>query len=160
MLEVVKVASYIVSRYRTQYGRCIDEMKLHKLLYFAQRESFVLQQKPLFDTAFHAWKYGPVIVEIRTLYKQGKLNEGLSDKDLSIYQGVFDQVFERYAYKDSWTLSSISHGEISWQNARIGIPADENSDELMSLEDIRKDAQRIKDRRYWLSRMQVVSSNA
>lgn len=41
MLDVVKVASYISRRYEREYGSQIDEMKLHKLLYFAQRESII-----------------------------------------------------------------------------------------------------------------------
>lgn len=39
MEDVVKVASYICQRYQREFGKRIDEMKLHKLLYFTQRES-------------------------------------------------------------------------------------------------------------------------
>ena len=66
----------------------------------------------------------------------------------------FDKVFEQYAPKDAWSLSSITHGEISWQKARVGIPAGENSDTLIALDDIRKDAHHIKLRRYYLSHLQ------
>ena len=38
MLDVIKVASYIFERYKAQEKTIIDEMKLHKLLYFTQRE--------------------------------------------------------------------------------------------------------------------------
>ena len=115
MLDVVKVASYISRRYEREYGSQIDEMKLHKLLYFAQRESLIQLDQPLFAESFQAWKYGPVLVQIRSLYK---------------------------------------HGEISWQKARMGIPAGENSDTLIALDDIRKDAHHIKLRRYYLSHLQ------
>lgn len=47
MLDVVKVASYISRRYEREYGSPIDEMKLHKLLYFAQRESLIQIDQPL-----------------------------------------------------------------------------------------------------------------
>ena len=65
MLDVVKVASYISRRYEREYGSQIDEMKLHKLLYFAQRESIIQLDQPLFADSFQAWKYGPVLVQIR-----------------------------------------------------------------------------------------------
>ena len=43
MEDVVKIASYICQRYEYQFGSRIEEMKLHKLLYFSQRESFTGQ---------------------------------------------------------------------------------------------------------------------
>lgn len=154
MLDVVKVASYISRRYEREYGSPIDEMKLHKLLYFAQRESLIQLDQPLFATAFQAWKYGPVIVQIRSLYKQGKLTQSVSSDELAPYQSVFDKIFERYAPKDAWSLSSITHGEVSWQKARVGVPAGENCDALMDLDDIRQDAYHIKLRRFYLSHFQ------
>ena len=154
MLDVVKVASYISRRYEREYGSQIDEMKLHKLLYFAQRESLIQLDRPLYAESFQAWKYGPVLVQIRSLYKQGKLTERLTSEEIATYQTVFDKVFEQYAPKDAWSLSSITHGEISWQKARVGIPAGENSDTLIALDVIRKDAHHIKLRRYYLSYLQ------
>jgi hypothetical protein len=38
MISVVKIAAYICQRYHKEFGGQIDEMKLHKLLYFMQRE--------------------------------------------------------------------------------------------------------------------------
>ncbi len=35
MEELMNVASYISKRYSVEYGTRIDEMKLHKLLYFS-----------------------------------------------------------------------------------------------------------------------------
>lgn len=154
MLDVVKVASYISRRYAKEYGSPIDEMKLHKLLYFTQRESLIQTDQPLFETAFQAWKYGPVIVQIRSLYKQGKLTKRVTAKEIAPYKAIFDKVFEQYAPKDAWSLSSITHSEISWQKARAGVSAGENGDTLIDLEDIRKDAHHIKLRRYILSHIQ------
>lgn len=153
MLDALRVASYICRRYEHEFGSRIDEMKLHKLLYFAQRESLIQLDEPLFSEQFQAWKYGPVLVEIRNLYKLGKLNLLLSSEEIAPYQSVFDKVFEQYAPKDAWSLSSITHGESSWQKARNGIPATENCDALIALEDIRKDAHHIKLRRFFLDKL-------
>ncbi len=43
-------------------------MKLHKLLYFAQRESLAITNEPLFEENFEGWKYGSVSREVRTHY--------------------------------------------------------------------------------------------
>lgn len=64
-----------------------------------------------------------------------------------------DKVFEKYADKDSWSLSRLTHGEIAWKNSRVGVPEGDNSDNPMSLEDIRKDADRIRERREMLSKL-------
>ncbi len=37
MIDVIKIASYIYKRYEDETNTEIDEMKLHKLLYFSQR---------------------------------------------------------------------------------------------------------------------------
>lgn len=74
MEDVVKIASYICQRYEHQYGTRIDEMKLHKLLYFTQRECLVQLGEPMFGAKFKAWKYGPVILEIRQHYKDNSLS--------------------------------------------------------------------------------------
>ena len=123
-------------------------MKLHKLLYFAQRESLIQTDEPLLATAFQAW-----IVQIRSLYKSGKLTEHLTDLEIAPYLPIFDKIFEQYAPKDAWTSSSITHGEKSWIKAREGVLPDENSSVLIDIDDIRKDAHHIKLRRYFLSKL-------
>ena len=81
MVDVVSIASYISERYMKEYGERIDEMKLHKLLYLTQRECMIQTGEPMFDATFHAWKYGPVLPEIRLLYRQDALNKPLSTED-------------------------------------------------------------------------------
>lgn len=159
MKDAVKIASYIVSRYQKEYGCCMDEMKLHKLLYFTQRESIIQTGSPLFETAFEAWKYGPVLVEIRRYYKNNLLNVELSADIIEQYQPVFDKVFQQYASKDSWSLSTITHGEYSWQNARKGVADAENSSAKIQIDDIRKDAERIRLRRFILRKMKTIDSH-
>lgn len=50
MENVVKVASYICQRYQQQFSKRIDEMKLHKLLYFTQREAIIQTEEPILKT--------------------------------------------------------------------------------------------------------------
>lgn len=147
MENVVQVASYISERYYSVFSERIDEMKLHKLLYLAQRESLVLLGEPLFAESFQAWRYGPVMVCIRSLYASDSLHQRLPKSSIDKFKPVFDAVFSRYANKDSWSLSDLTHGEISWKNARRGLDCDAVGNVLMSLEDIRQDAENIKLRR-------------
>jgi uncharacterized phage-associated protein len=146
MVDVVGIASYISERYRKEFGERIDEMKLHKLLYFTQRECIVQTGEPLFPEVLHAWKYGPVMPEIRLLYKEDRLKSVPPDEVMQPYRAVMDEVFREYATSKPLTLVSISHAELSWKRARKGYSKYESSDVPMKLEDIREDAENYRER--------------
>lgn len=147
METLMDVASYICNRYEDEYHVRIDEMKLHKLLYFAQRESLIQNREPLFDAVFYGWKYGPIIKEIRLAYRDCLFYAQVSPEVVKRITPIMDKVFEDYAGKDSWSLSRLTHGEYAWKNSRVGISDGMNSDNAMSLDDIRVDADRIRERR-------------
>lgn len=160
MIDVVQAASYIYQRYFDKYNRIIDEMKLHKLLYFCQRESFIIFGQPMFEEQFAAWKYGPVLLRIRDCYRNKSFNYVLDEDDLKKYLPVFDYVLDNYAPKSSWSLSMLSHGESSWENARKRMQEEGISTAFMSNEDIKADAERMKFRRFYFNEIlpQISSS--
>lgn len=148
MVDVKALAKYVKLRYESSHDSSLDEMKLHKMLYFIQRESFVIYDRPIFPNRFEAWKYGPVMRCIRgNLWALSSHN--ISDSDYQEYREAIDYAFKTYADKDSWTLSNISHGETCWRKAKNketnGQPV-----EILT-EDISIDAQAIKLRRILLS---------
>lgn len=153
MVSVAKAASYIFHRYKEEKGTNIDEMKLHKLLYLSQRESIIVTGEPMFSAPFEAWKYGPVVVEVRDLYRNEALNETLTEQELEKYKPVFDYVFVNYSDKDSWSLSILTHSETSWQNARKGLGPDDHSSNQLRLEDIRNDAEMMRMRRFFFDKI-------
>ncbi len=150
MADVVSIASYISERYLKEFGRRIDEMKLHKLLYFTQRECIIQMKEPMFGEPFSAWKYGPVMVCIRHLYRDDLLHEMPTNDIVSRYKPVFDKVFQQYAPKSSLSICSLSHSELSWQRARGNAGRDERCDTFLDIHDIERDAERIRDRRFML----------
>ena len=52
MEKIIDVAQYVYKYYLKETDEKIDEMKLHKLLYFVQRESYALLGKPMFNEDF------------------------------------------------------------------------------------------------------------
>ena len=152
MISVKTAASYIYDRYLNETNSVIDEMKLHKLLYLAQRESIVMLNRPMFPERFEAWRYGPVMVCIRELYKNRQFQDLCKMPcELVDFLPVFDSIFEKYASDDSWSLSDLTHCEFSWQNARKNCAPEAQCNALMDVEDIRKDAERIKMRRFYFN---------
>jgi uncharacterized phage-associated protein len=159
MIKVLRIASYLYARYYDDYKVAIDEMKLHKLLYFVQRESLVSLDKPAFGEAIQAWKFGPVVPVVHIKYSKGQINDQYRTADFGEFKPIIDHVYSAYSSKDSWTLSMISHEEYSWKQARIGIPADMNSRNELKLADIAVDAARIKTRRALLESYLGISAS-
>lgn len=50
-------------------GKFVTQMKLQKLVYFAQGAHLAKYNKPLINETFQAWMYGPVIPEIYDDFK-------------------------------------------------------------------------------------------
>lgn len=153
MESSLNVATYISKRYIHEFGSPITEMKLHKLMYFTQRESIIQTGEPMFEESFYAWKFGPVLKDIRIAYRFGLLNELPSRDFISTYRSIFDKIFSHYAPMNPWSLSRLSHGEYSWNNARKGLGPIDRCENVMSIDDIRKDANRIKLRRFLVERV-------
>lgn len=143
MEDVLNVAAHISQRYFSEYNEQIDEMKLHKLLYFTQRESLIQTGEPLFDATFYGYKYGPILKEITGICIA-------TPKDFTRdCSSILNKVFDSYAKKESWSLSRLTQDETSWKNSMLP----ENTNHLISLEDIRIDAERIKYRREMLKKL-------
>jgi len=141
--KIINVAQYVFSEYQKIAGEVIDEMKLHKLLYFAQRESLAITNTPLFEGEFEGWKYGPVCREIRnSITPDGILDYDNDVSDECKY--IINNIILEYGSLASWKLSDLSHKEISWKNARLGLSQGENGNKKLKLEDIREDAKKVR----------------
>ena len=143
MKNILNYANYINIKYEEIFHDIIDEMKLHKLLYFAQRENIAVNGKPLFNDEFQGWIFGPVSPLVRkNLYgiKNNAINV-LTDEEKEILNSVILQ----YGPIDSKELSALSHSEISWINARKGLGKSERGNIPLSIEDITEDAKKTKD---------------
>ncbi|WP_209271540.1 type II toxin-antitoxin system antitoxin SocA domain-containing protein [Xanthomonas arboricola] len=66
--RVLSVANDFILR-GIREGRPISNMKLQKLLYFAQGHSLGMYGRPLVDEAPEAWQYGPVFPSVYHAYK-------------------------------------------------------------------------------------------
>ena len=143
MEKILNVAEYIFKEYNRVTGELIDEMKLQKLLYFSQRETLAILNKPLFNEEFEGWKYGPISREVRTVFTKDGINTDTEDiKSENKY--IINNVILEYGSLASWKLSEISHKEVSWLNSRKDLKDGENGDRKIKLEDIREDAKKVR----------------
>lgn len=113
MEKALSVAKVLYLMYEKKYGITMDEMKMHKLMYFTQRESFIEGGCELFDEDFYGWKYGPVLTSVRHENMKQKPFDGISEPVSDRTISLIDSVLERYGRVSSWNLSMLSHEEIS-----------------------------------------------
>ncbi|MBE5037281.1 DUF4065 domain-containing protein [Subdoligranulum sp. DSM 109015] len=143
MNKITDVADYIIKRYRELTGEKLDEMKLHKLLYFTQREAFAVIGQPAFEGDFEGWKYGPVSREVRNDLYDGEILVPVNAVSDDV-KYIATNVILEYGSFASWKLSELSHKELSWQNARKGLAPGENGSRVLSLDDIQEDAKKVR----------------
>jgi len=145
MERIIDVADFIYKKYKeVSGGENLDEMKLHKLLYFAQRECLALTGEMLFEEHFEGWIYGPVSPEIRKSYypKDGILESTNEVSAETAY--ILNNIIEEYGKLTSWKLSKLSHDEISWNNARKGLEDWERGSKPLTIEDIKEDSKKVR----------------
>lgn len=143
MEKIINVAQYIFNEYKRVTEEIIDEMKLQKLLYFSQRETFAILNQPLFNEVFEGWKYGPVSREVRTVFTEDGINAQTEDiKNESKY--IINNIIQEYGALASWKLSALTHKETSWLNSRKGLKKEENGNVKIKMEDIREDAKKVR----------------
>lgn len=147
-----RVAAYIAESLasRREIDK-IDLLTLNKVMYFAQRESYIRDNQPLFDeNIFHAAQYGPVIIDLKKRLGSDDLKEKPSEEWIAAHHEMLDYVMTHYGMMSPYSLSALSHSEISWRNA---FECDHSGPyRRISDSDIRVDALKIRIREKNLSR--------
>ncbi len=125
------IADYLLSYSDPDIGDIISNMKLQKLIYYAQGFHLALYDTPLFEDPIVAWEHGPVVESVYHDYKKYGSNaipipENLDDTILSTDQkDLLKEVYEVYGQFSAWKLRNMTHSELPWlktpQNEEINI---------------------------------------
>lgn len=142
MENTLNVAKCLYESYFERFKQPMDEMKMHKLMYFVQRESLMFNKRVLFDEPFLGWKYGPVLASVRSEYLRGSLFSSVSGNVSKETERLVNNVLNRYGAVSSWKLSSMSHNEFSWKCARKGLGPSDNGNVEMTVNAMKVDAAR------------------
>ncbi|MFH1290385.1 MAG: type II toxin-antitoxin system antitoxin SocA domain-containing protein, partial [Nanoarchaeota archaeon] len=104
----------------------ISNLKLQKLVYYAQGLSLALHGKPLFSEEIEAWTYGPVVPSLHHYYKHHgpngipadpKFDPDSIDKDT---RGLLDEIYTVFGQFSAPRLIDISHSDDCWSKDSIG----------------------------------------
>ena len=123
MLSCYDAAKYFLAQASEDAGDLISNLKLQKLVYYAQGFHLALYDRPLFPEEIEAWTHGPVVPELYNYYK--KYGAGAipfpESIDFSIYdeetKSLLDEVYCVFGQFAAWKLRSMTQEEYPWKFA-------------------------------------------
>lgn len=120
MLKVHAVANYFLTLDEQKEGDGISNLKLQKLVYYAQGFHLAIHHTPLFDSPIEAWTHGPVVPALYQSFKsygsnpipypQNIINQELTDEE----KELIDEVFDVFGQFSAWKLRNMTHDERPW----------------------------------------------
>jgi uncharacterized phage-associated protein len=118
------IAKHILALSNPEVGDLISNLKLQKLLYYAQGFHLALYDQPLFSEDIYAWQYGPVVPEVYHEYKAlgADVIPAPEVVDVQVDSKVIDlieEVYEVYGQFSALKLMDMTHNETPWKNTPI-----------------------------------------
>jgi len=133
MLSCFEIADYFIWLAH-ETGSFVSNLKLQKLVYYAQSWHLALHDAPLFAEDFEAWVHGPVIHELYQKYKSFGWQPIAEDAKLSLpkeTQEFLNEVADEYFACDAYELEQMTHFEAPWNTARLGYRSDMPCNEII-----------------------------
>lgn len=149
MINYTEISDYFISL-SNYYGDLITNLKLQKLIYYAQAWNLAINEEPIFKEDFEAWVHGPVMPELYNEYKAFRWNpiireDLIEEKCIEIHnsfpsnlQELLDDIVEEYFSLSAYELERMTHAEDPWKNARVGLSMDEPSNNIIKKEWMKK----------------------
>lgn len=117
--KAIDIAKNIIKEYFNQDKR-ITNLKLQKILYFAQGNSYMLYGEPMFCDDICAWKYGPVVEEVYNEYSWRRSFSILEPRNVSTLDkramDIIKSLVEDTKDMNAWDLVDITHSEGPWKD--------------------------------------------
>lgn len=99
----------------------ITNLKLQKVLYFAQAYYLAKLGKPIFSEKLEAWEYGPVVPEVYRKLKRNGSKPIISEEDKSTLaeedKEILKKVWDSFGGYSASRLVDIVHAHTPWKEA-------------------------------------------
>jgi uncharacterized phage-associated protein len=116
----------------------LTNLRLQKLLYYAQAWSLVLRETELFPEEIRAWRYGPVVEEVYQTLPSGKCaacvppDAFAKAPNLDADDAAFLKSFwEAYSQYSASQLYRMTHSEMPWKNTLGKLAPSDNGNDLI-----------------------------
>lgn len=112
MYDALEIAKYIISKCFKE-GVPVTNLRLQKLLYFIQLESYKVYGKQLFNNDIAAWQFGPVVPDVYYKYSvYAGMPILLQYDNLNLCNkvtNIVDDIIEKNKNIPIWKLVEITH---------------------------------------------------
>jgi len=123
MFSCHDIANYFLAQVNEDVGDLISNLKLQKLMYYAQGFHLALNDAPLFPEEIEAWIHGPVVPILYHAckkYGSGAIPSPV-DTDFPIYpeetRELLDEIYSVFGQFSAWKLRNMTHEEPPWKDA-------------------------------------------
>lgn len=125
MISAAQVACFFLATVDEDIGDGISNLKLQKLVYYAQAYHLANYDEPLFPEPVEAWEHGPVVPELYHHYKaygSGHI-PAPTDFDPADYDErtteLLDEIWDTFGQYSAWKLRNITHEDRPWIEAHL-----------------------------------------
>ncbi|MFH1011313.1 MAG: type II toxin-antitoxin system antitoxin SocA domain-containing protein [bacterium] len=136
-----RVADFLIS-FSSKHGDPLTNLKLQKLVYYAQAWHLALYDKPLFRDPIEAWTHGPVVRSVYNRFKvygPNPIDCVVDEPDIpNNLKEHMKEILNAYGHLSAFQLEQIAHSELPWRKARGNLAPDDPSAEQISIEDMRE----------------------
>lgn len=117
------IANYFLWKAQKENQELLSNLKLQKLVYYAQGIHLALYGTPIFKDQIKAWAYGPVISELYGIYKQygaggippdESFDPEIIDKDIKEF---LDEIYTAFGQFSATRLMEFTHEDQCWSDA-------------------------------------------
>ncbi len=126
MLSCYDVAQYFLAKADEDAGDLMSNLKLQKLVYYAQGFTLAVLDRPLFPERIEAWTHGPVVPPLYHEYKSYGADAIPSSRELDFSKydqetrDLLDEVYMVYGQFAAWKLRNMTHQEPPWHDTPEG----------------------------------------
>lgn len=136
------VSNYLLAESRER-GELLTNLKLQKLLYYAQAWHLALEEHPIFQEDFKAWVHGPVLLSQYHRFKDHSWRPITEDIDTpnniaSDLIDHLDEILDVFGSEPATALELMTHREEPWLEARGDLPPDEPSTAIIRKETMKE----------------------
>jgi uncharacterized phage-associated protein len=124
-LTCFDVADYFLSLVDEEEGDLISNLKLQKLMYYAQGFHLAMYDKPLFSEPIEAWEHGPVIRALYSKYAAYGANPIPNPDSIDFIKlndetkEFLNEVYNTFGQYSAWKLREMTHDETPWSMAFV-----------------------------------------
>ena len=128
VLTAKQVADYFLALQDEDCGDALTNLKLQKLVYYAQGFHLAMKGKPLFDEGIEAWEHGPVVPSLWRCYRERGSQSIPKPKGLDFskipksVRELLDEIYKVYGQFSAWKLRNMTHEEPPWRDTPRDCP--------------------------------------